>query len=326
MLVNAVESGTGTRAQIEGMTVGGKTGTNQNSTGVFFSGITPYYTATLWVGHDQYEPLDDDVSAGNSAAPLWQFFMSRVLEGMEDKPIIAETPEQLGLVRVRVCSVTGLLATDACKEDVGGHTPVDAWFVAGTEPTETCYAHEKHNVCLESGKIAKEYCLNTEIQGLLFLEKSAIYWKLSQSQRDKYLPGMFPRLSGITLSSLTPDMPEYYVYFCDIHTAEWHAEQQALAEAIAAANAQLAVSEAVLADPQYDMSAAHRQQLIDKIAELRAVLALEVVTANIIESKTQELKDLTDMLVALYTPTPTLPPTPTPMPTQTSEPSPSPTT
>ena len=322
MLVNAVESGTGKRAKIDGMTVGGKTGTNQNSKGVFFAGITPYYTATLWIGHDQYEPLDNDVSASNSSAPLWQYFMSKILEGKEDAKIIDADYTELGLIKKRVCAVTGLLATEACEQDPGGHTPVDAYFVAGTEPKESCYAHELYTVCLESGKIATDYCPkeNTEIQGLLFLEDSSIYWKLTQAQREKYLPGMFRRPEGFTLSELTPDMPEYYNYYCDIHTYEWYVERQALEAAITAANAQIAESQAVLANPDYAMSAADRQSLIDKISELEAVMALEDVTSAMIVTATVELKTLTDTLVALYAP-----PEPTPTPTPTT-PTPTPTT
>ena len=53
-MTNAVQSGTGTRAQIDGMTVAGKTGTNANYGSVYFAGITPYYTASVWIGHDTY--------------------------------------------------------------------------------------------------------------------------------------------------------------------------------------------------------------------------------------------------------------------------------
>ena len=326
MLVNAVKSGTGKRAQIDGMTVGGKTGTNQNATGVFFAGITPYYTATLWIGHDQYEPLDDDVFASNSAAPLWQYFMSRVLEGKEDADIIDENYDELGLVKTRICSVSGLRATKDCEQDPGGHKPVDAYFISGTAPKEYCDVHELYKVCLESGKIATEYCPedNVETQALLFLEDSSIYWKLTQAQRDKYLPGAFPRPDGFTLDELTSDMPEYYDYFCDIHTYEWYVEQQEMKDAINAANAQITASQALLADPEYTIPAADRQNLLDKIDALEDVMALEDVTSDMIETATSELKELTDTLAALYAPPEPTPIVPSPTPTEPTV-SPSPT-
>ncbi|MDD5017755.1 MAG: penicillin-binding transpeptidase domain-containing protein, partial [Eubacteriales bacterium] len=309
MLVNAVESGTGTAAQIDGMAVGGKTGTNQNATGVLFAGITPYYTATLWIGHDQYKPLDGGVYASNSAAPLWQYFMSQILEEYEDDDsIIDAIPEELGLVKVRVCSVSGMLATDACDEDIGGHTPVYAWYKAGTEPTEECDLHDIYAVCNESGKIVTEYCPDDQIdfQGLIFLPSDSVYWKLTASQLDDFLPGVLPALeNGLTISDLTPDMDEYYDYFCSIHTLEWATELMAMASAIDEANTQIDVSNAVLANPDYAMSMEDRQQLIDKIAALEALMETEDVTSAAIVQMTQELKELTDMLVALYTPEPT---------------------
>ena len=328
ILVDAVEHGTGSYAQIDGMTVGGKTGTNQDAKGVFFAGITPYYTATLWIGHDGYEPLADNVYASRSAAPLWQYFMSQVLEGKEDAKIIDADPEDIGLVKVKICSVTGLRATEACSADPGGNKPVDAYFIAGTEPKEYCDVHELETVCLESGKLATQYCPsdNTEVQAVLYMDKDSIYWRLTEAQRNKYLPGMLHKPSGVTLSQLSPSDPQYYNYYCDIHTYDWYMSQQDIAAAVAAANTQITASNAVLADSQYEMSSAHRQQLKDEIAELQAALALEVVTSDVIESKTAELKSLTDMLVALYTPpiptpTPTpLTPTPDPSPTATTEP------
>ena len=38
-------------------------------------------------------------------------------KGQEDKEIIEDDPESLGLTRVTLCSLTGKLATDACYAD-----------------------------------------------------------------------------------------------------------------------------------------------------------------------------------------------------------------
>ena len=188
-----------------------------------------------------------------------------------------QTIQNLGLVKeARMRCDRAACHGCACEEDPGGHTPVDAYFVAGTEPIELCYAHELFTVCLESGKIATDYCPNvenTEIQGLVFLEETSIYWKLTQAQRKKYLPGMFHRPEGFTLSELTPDMTQYYDYYCDIHTYEWYIERQALEAAIAMRRTctDCGIAGTVLANPDYAMSVADRQSLIDKIAELEAV-------------------------------------------------------
>lgn len=325
MLVNAVQSGTGTRAKIKDMTIGGKTGTNQDVKGVFFAGISPYYTATLWIGHDRYEPLYRKVTASSSAAPLWQYFMSQVLEGLPDKKIIDADPRDLGLVSRKICPVSGDLATDACKLDIGEQEPVNAWFVKGTQPTQDCQLHKEYPVCLASGKIASVNCPQEEgnvvMQGLLFLPEDSIYWQLTQAKRDEYLPGAFHTLEDMSVYDLTPDMPNYYDYFCNIHTEEW-AQQQALrAAAIEAAKEQVSRSNAVLADPTLAMSTEHQQQLKSKIQELQVLIADPAATTAAIEQKTSELKSLTEQLKELYKPQPTPKPTPEP-----PEPTPNPET
>ena len=69
-LTNAVRSGTGTSAKIDGITVAGKTGTNSDYRGAFFAGMTPDYTAAIWVGHDGYKALSSSSTGGKAAAPL----------------------------------------------------------------------------------------------------------------------------------------------------------------------------------------------------------------------------------------------------------------
>ena len=237
ILVDAVNNGTGKQARIDGMTVGGKTGTNQDALGVYFAGITPYYTMTLWIGHDNYKPLDDDVYASSSAAPLWQNIMSKLLSGKENKPIISATAEDVGLVKVSVCSVSGKLATEACQEDLSGHKPIEAYYPADNVPTEECDWHQLYPICMTSGKIATSFCPNTEenivMKSLLFLPDDSIYWKLTDELRNKYLPGALHALpNGITVADLDSTMAEYYNYYCDVHTEEWYNGQVARNSAI----------------------------------------------------------------------------------------------
>jgi len=306
MLENAVKSGTGKQAKIEGMTVGGKTGTNQDALGVYFAGITPYYTMTLWIGHDNYKPLDEDVYASSSAAPLWQYIMAQLVKGKEDKPIIDKTSQELGLVKVKICSVSGKVATEACEAD-DKHKPVEAWFPADNVPKETCDWHQVFPVCKESGKIATQYCPDTAdniiMKSLLFLPDDSIYWKLTNEQRNKYLPGALHALpSGESVSDLNETMPEYYDYYCSIHTQEWYDQLTARNDAIDAAQDQIDGSNAVLADSQYSMSLSDRQQLTNKISEVSSLISNSSATTAAIEQATDELRQLTLKLVAIYTP------------------------
>ena len=326
MLTEAVERGTGTGAQIEGMTIAGKTGTNQNATGVFFAGISPYYTMTLWIGHDKYEPLSDDVYASNSAAPLWQYIMSQILTGLPDKDILDANPEDLGLVQREVCSVSGLLATEACYSDPGGYFPIKAWFIEGQEPLKECDVHSILTICTSSGKLATKFCPTDqgilESRCLVLLKPDSIYWDLTEDKRDKYLPGTFMVPQDVSIFELTSDMDNYYEYYCDVHTEQWSNEQQQIAEAIVKASSQIDASNIVLHNPVYAMTAEHNASLSALIGELSAMIQQPVTSsASAIQQKTLELKALTDTLVKFYTtpePTPTVAPTPTPTPPVTT--------
>jgi penicillin-binding protein 1A len=304
MLVDAVssDSGTGKNARIEGMTVGGKTGTNQNAKGIYFAGFTPYYTMTLWIGHDNYKPLASDVYASSSAAPLWQYIMAQLVNGKTDAPIIDKDPTELGLVKVKICSVSGKLATDACEAD-SSHPPIEAWYPADEVPTEYCDWHQLYPVCKESGKIATPYCPEEDIEmkSLLFIPEDSIYWQLTAAQRQKYLPGSLHALAnGMALEDLDPSMTAYYDYYCDIHTKEWYDGQVALGDAIDAAKNQLDESNAVLTDPKYAMSMNDKQQLINKINELTGLISDSSSTTAAIEQVTEELRQLTVKLVSIY--------------------------
>ncbi|MDO4568075.1 MAG: transglycosylase domain-containing protein [Clostridia bacterium] len=178
MMEDVVESGTGTAAQIDGMTVSGKTGTNDNYTSVYFAGMTPYYSASLWIGHDNYnQKLRTGSTGGTYAAPLWQAFMAKIHEGLDDKPIIDESPVQLGLVQRTVCSISGKLATAACYADCGGHTPITDWFYSEDVPTDTCDMHTIMSICTESGEPASIYCALSGVTtgGYILINSDSVY-------------------------------------------------------------------------------------------------------------------------------------------------------
>ena len=167
MLKYAVQHGTGSGAKIKGQTVAGKTGTNSDQKGVFFSGFTGYYSSAVWVGHDNYKALSSKSTGSGAAAPLWQAYMSKIHQGLADKDILDGDPSNYGLVKVTTCAVSGQLATEACRNDAMGYGVVTDWWAKGTEPTVSCQMHTSQTVCADTGMLASPYCPNPVQRGVV---------------------------------------------------------------------------------------------------------------------------------------------------------------
>ena len=167
MLKTAVKEGTGTSANFKGQTVGGKTGTNSDQKGVTFAGLTGYYASCVWVGHDNYKALSGKTTGSGAAAPLWQAYMSKIHQGLSNRDILPGDPRDYNLVQVTTCTVSGLLATDACYGDTDGHGVTSDYWQNGTQPTEYCNMHTAESICVESGMPAGPYCTNVETRSVV---------------------------------------------------------------------------------------------------------------------------------------------------------------
>ncbi|MCL1855591.1 MAG: penicillin-binding transpeptidase domain-containing protein, partial [Clostridia bacterium] len=160
MMKGAVSGGTGTRAKINGQTVAGKTGTNSDQRGVFFCGLTGWYSASVWVGHDNYKPLSSKATGSSAAAPIWQSFMKKIHDAKQlpNRGILEGDPGQYHLVKATTCLVSGQLATDACLNDVMSHGTVTDYWLEGTVPAVQCQMHKVMTICTQSRMPATEWC------------------------------------------------------------------------------------------------------------------------------------------------------------------------
>lgn len=78
MLKNAVNTGTGSRAKIEGRFIGGKTGTSNQGRDAWFIGFSPYLVTGVYVGYDKVQPLGRTEQGGRTAAPIFKKYRMRV--------------------------------------------------------------------------------------------------------------------------------------------------------------------------------------------------------------------------------------------------------
>ncbi len=84
ILKDNVDHGTGTAAQLPGIEVSGKTGTTDSYKDAWFCGMTPAYTACVWVGYPRPRPMTNvhgiKVAGGTLPAQIWADFMIHTLK------------------------------------------------------------------------------------------------------------------------------------------------------------------------------------------------------------------------------------------------------
>ena len=86
MMYTVTQSGTGTRARIEGVPTLGKTGTTTSYRDAWFCGFTGNYVAAVWFGNDDYRPTNN-LTGGTLPTVAWQKFMAYAHTNIDIKPV-----------------------------------------------------------------------------------------------------------------------------------------------------------------------------------------------------------------------------------------------
>ncbi|MBM3908647.1 MAG: PBP1A family penicillin-binding protein [Gemmatimonadetes bacterium] len=110
---------------------GGKTGTTNDYTDVWFIGYTADLVAGVWMGFDRPQKIMPNAQGGRLAAPAWVQFM---VEAYQRKPAPPDWPRPSSLVSRQVDDLSGLLANPGCP----GEDAYYEWFIPGTEPIAEC--------------------------------------------------------------------------------------------------------------------------------------------------------------------------------------------
>lgn len=122
--------GTASGTTISGVETAGKTGTTTSNTDIWFCGVTPEYSAAVWVGYEHNYTLDG--LYGRTAAGIWKTVMTRVHEG--DSGLVFDSHPQ-DFETASYCMDSGLAPSGACR--AAGRVATGR-FWKGQTPTELC--------------------------------------------------------------------------------------------------------------------------------------------------------------------------------------------
>jgi len=136
MMKDVVRRGTAASIWASGFHIpaGGKTGTTNDYSDVWFIGFTPDLVAGVWMGFDRPQKIMSDAQGGRLAAPAWLGFMNEVYARRPDPP---DWPRPEDIISRDIDWTTGLLRNPFCPDsDV-----TTEYFIPGTEPTRECDVH-----------------------------------------------------------------------------------------------------------------------------------------------------------------------------------------
>ncbi|HKY73967.1 MAG TPA: PBP1A family penicillin-binding protein [Patescibacteria group bacterium] len=105
-----------------------KTGTTNSLRDNWTFGYTTDRLVASWVGNNDNTPMSAVASGVTGASPIWNTIMRGLLDDMS--PHAFASPS--GLLKLRICSLTGTLPCKACPQQR------DEYFIRGTEPKQAC--------------------------------------------------------------------------------------------------------------------------------------------------------------------------------------------
>ena len=162
---DVITKGTGKSAKLSSsMAVAGKSGTTSNSYDYWFSGYTPYHTASVWMGYDK----NTNFASDNTHKKIWTKVMNEIIKTKQEQTTDFKKPADI--VKAKVCKESGKLAIKGvCDHDPRGSRVITEYFEKGTVPTQTCDIHVAVEVCKTSDKLATKNCPANKKQRKIYI-------------------------------------------------------------------------------------------------------------------------------------------------------------
>ena len=162
---DVITKGTGKSAKLSSsMAVAGKSGTTSNSYDYWFSGYTPYHTASVWMGYDK----NTNFASDNTHKKIWAKVMNEIIKTKQEQTTDFKKPADI--VKAKVCKESGKLAIKGvCDHDPRGSRVITEYFEKGTVPTQTRDIHVAVEVCKTSDKLATKNCPANKKQRKIYI-------------------------------------------------------------------------------------------------------------------------------------------------------------
>jgi penicillin-binding protein 1A len=119
MMEDVINHGTGYPNAIIGRPAAGKTGTTSDFRDAWFVGFTPDLVTAVWIGNDNYHPMNESYG-GNVPARIWARFMKGALEGVAKHDFVFPGDEVKKIA--------------SCGRSYGPYE----YYLNGTEPLTPC--------------------------------------------------------------------------------------------------------------------------------------------------------------------------------------------
>ncbi|KEI02205.1 transglycosylase domain-containing protein [Clostridium botulinum] len=151
LLKGPVKEGTATRINntyTSQIPLVGKTGTSTKSKNLWFCGLTPYYSGSVWLENKYGQNI-----SSSDAAAIFGKIMNKAVENLPVTDI--KMPDNI--VKAEVDRVSGLLPSDLSYKDPRGSQVYNELFIKGTVPTEQDNIHVSATVNRYNGHIAGSY-------------------------------------------------------------------------------------------------------------------------------------------------------------------------
>ena len=225
-LTAAVQSGTGTAAQISGQTVAGKTGTTSSNFDRWFCGYTEYYTAAVWCGYKWPEQIRLTGDGSNPACRLFKAVLTPVHQGLENVKLY----DSSDMRSYYMCLDSGKRASSSCSNTTS------ALAYSGDVNVGYCDKHTSVSWCNSGNGAANDYCklmgasigskslvkLNSdEVSAIRSAMKAGLNSGYPSEKNVYYTSGAWHGYSG---SSHSGNSEHYFV--CTEHNAQAYAESQ----------------------------------------------------------------------------------------------------